>query len=542
VALIGCAVGLGPVAAVTALRNVFPNTVIPGERLAMALVVLVPASFAWAIVAHRIFDFRVALRAAAVTLVIGGAAAVAYGLGEWWASGLNDGPGSGLAGGALALVALTASLAGPAAPLLRPMGARLVPDDDTSLAGWMHERRSVGHPAGTPTLEDAERLLLQSCDAVSRLLRLDGCIALWQSNGEVRVARETVSGPEPGPELRARATLLARGGLVSVDDDTVPEDDRRDLAHLGIAWLLPIGDPPRAVLLLGRRLAGSWLSRHEVQELERFAHQLEIALENAELRREATSHGALARELREAGAVQAHLLPQRVPVHPTLDCAAAVLSTEPVGGDYYDFVQAPDRSFTLAVGDVAGHGLPAALVLAHVQALFRSLAETGVSPARILQALNREIAEFEQPEKFVGLVCARVDVRSGRVWIANAGLVPPLVLRRDGRIDEISDGGLLLGVRRDAEFVDVPVDLEADEVVLVHTDGLTKARRGDELFGIDRTRDLLRQSAHRRAVDVLEEMLRTVRGYADGPLDDLTLVVLRQLTAPARTTVGPRRA
>jgi hypothetical protein len=82
VALIGCAVGLGPVAAVTALRNVFPNTVIPGERLAMALVVLVPASFAWAIVAHRIFDFRVALRAAAVTLVIGGAAAVACGRDE----------------------------------------------------------------------------------------------------------------------------------------------------------------------------------------------------------------------------------------------------------------------------------------------------------------------------------------------------------------------------------------------------------------------------------------------------------------------------
>src|SRR5439155_23050947 len=97
---------------------------------------------------------------------------------------------------------------------------------------------------------------------------------------------------------------------------------------------------------------------------------------------------------------------------------------EPVGGDYYDFVEHADRSFTLAVGDVAGHGLPAALLLSHVQAQFRTLAEQGHGPAAILTTLNRELAALDQPQKFVGLVCARVDVRHGRVSIANAGLTP----------------------------------------------------------------------------------------------------------------------
>ena len=531
VALLGTSLGLLPFGALIAVRNVSPGTALPGERWAVALTLLVPASFAWAIVVHRVFDFRVALRAAVVTLLVAAACATVYVLGEWWAGPSSAGAGADVAGGALAVVALIGSLAGPAAPALRSLGVRLVPDDETPpLAAWLHDHTGSPDVGGAV---DGESLLADACAAVTRYLRLDGCAALAVRGAEVSVVRGSRTGamPEPGPALRARAMRVDRGGIQSLDDAPLGRSDRAALKLAGVAWLLPVGDPPaRAMLLLGRRMAGTWLSQREALELDRFARQLGIALENANLRREASSHDALTRDLREARRVQAHLLPQRVPVHPTLDCAAAVLSSEPVGGDYYDFVEGPDRSFTLAVGDVAGHGLSAALLLSHVQAHFRGLAGGDLTPARILGALNRELVEFDQPQKFVALVCARVDVRHGRVLVANAGLMPPLVRRRRGAIEQVDAGGVLLGVQRDSTYSDVSLELGSGDSLVVYTDGLTEAQRGDELYGAERLKTLLGSNGARRAVDLLGTLLREVRAFADRPLDDLTVVVLRQLT------------
>jgi serine phosphatase RsbU (regulator of sigma subunit) len=532
VALLGTFLGLGPSASLILLRNLSPADVVPGERWAIALTVFVPASFAWAVVIHRIFDFRVALRAAVGVVVLGVIGLVVYSVGEWWTAATWPERAAQVSGGALAFVALAASLAGPAAPMLRAIGARLVPDEASrSLSSWFQEPAAIAVP------RDAESLLGGACGAITRALRLRGCLAIVATPGGARAIKggPTSGLQEPGPELMLRALRIAKGDLCAVDDPRLDAADREAFELAGLSWLLPVGDAPaRTVLLLGRRLAGAWLSRHEVLELERFVAHLAIALENAALRREASSHGALERELKAAGAVQAHLLPQRVPVHPTLDCAAAVLSCEPVGGDYYDFVEGPEREFTLAVGDAAGKGMPAALLLAHVQARFRSEARRDITPGTLLGALNRDLVGLDQPEKFVGLICARVDVRNARVWVANGGMMPLLVRRRDGSVEEIESGGMLLGVSESASYPDVCVDLDAGEVLLVYTDGLPEAPRGGEMFGVERVKTILSRMGPRRAADILQELLSEVRAFVDGPLDDLTVVVLKQLTLSPR--------
>lgn len=335
------------------------------------------------------------------------------------------------------------------------------------------------------------------------------------------------------------APALARaGGLVSADDERLPDADRDMLDDAGVQWVLPIGEgDPLAVLLLGRRLAGPWLDRAEIAELERLAAQLALSLENAALRTAAASHGAIDRELQQAGAMQTHLLPRRLPVHATLDCAAATLSAEPVGGDCYDVVEGTSRGFTLVVGDARGHGVPAALLLAGVQARFRSVAGRGEPPGAVLAALNHELAHRHAPDLFVGLLCARVDVRAARLELANGGLTPPLVCRADGRIEVLTEGGLPLGVRDGARYPEVEVEMEAGDVAVLHTDGLTEARRGDEMFGVDRVARVIAANAHRRARDILDALLAEVRAFAGAPLDDLTVLVLKQLADPRR---GPR--
>ena len=280
---------------------------------------------------------------------------------------------------------------------------------------------------------------------------------------------------------------------------------------------------------LGAGVAGAWLSRAESRALERLARQLAVNLENLELRREAAGHGALAREMREASAVQAHRLPRRTPIFPTLDCAASTLASEAVGGDYYDFVETGGREVTLAVGDAAGHGVAAALVLAGVQARFRDEAQRASHPGELLEAMNRDLVAVDQPERFMGLLCARVDAGAGLVRFANAGLTPPFVRRRDGRRLELKASGVLLGVQDGATYPVTEVALEPGDVLIFYTDGLTEASRGGEQYGDERLWQVLDRHSHRRAADVVEELMGAVRGWADGPLDDLTIVVLKQL-------------
>ncbi len=201
-----------------------------------------------------------------------------------------------------------------------------------------------------------------------------------------------------------------------------------------------------------------------------------------------------------------------------------------MGGDYYDFVEGPSRDFTLAVGDAAGHGVPAALVLADVQARFRAAAQRGQAPSEVLAALNHELVRHGEPEHFVGLLCARVEAREGRVWIANAGITPPVLRRRDGTTSQLLAGGVLLGVRAGSDYPEVCVQLAAGDLLVIHTDGLTEARRGEEMFGDERVREVLDAHAHRRAADIVQALFEAVREFADTPLDDITVLVLRQLT------------
>ena len=529
VALAGTALGAGPLAALILFRNLSPGTELPGERWAVVLTLLVPASFAWAVVVHRIFDFRVALRAAAVALALGLIAVWAWVSGEWIARHWGARLGAEVEGLALAGIALLSAVLGPVGTWARSLNARFERDAGAaSLGAWVAREE----PAED---EGDERILAAACQALTEALRLDGCAAVAIAGGVPRVVAQSggLVPPEPDPELAAR--IDGEGGVTAVDDPRLQPVLGATLERAGVHWLLPVGRAPaRALLLLGRRLAGPWLGLIETRELERFADHVDVALENAQLRRDARSRGVLDRELQVAHAMQVHQLPRRAPIYPTLDCAAATLSSEPVGGDYYDFVETSARDFTLAVGDAAGKGVPAALVLAGVQARFRDEARRVTSPGALLKALNRELVGLDQPEKFMGLLCARVEVRSARVWFANAGLTPPLVRRGAGRFEELTAGGVLLGVSGDATYPDVCVELGAGDVVVLYTDGLTEARRGDEMFGVERVRRSLEACRTFRAADILESLLAAVRGFADGPLDDLTVVVLRQLTEPLR--------
>ncbi|NOT32871.1 MAG: SpoIIE family protein phosphatase [Candidatus Eisenbacteria bacterium] len=533
VALIGTVLGAGPLAALVAIHNLQPGTSLPAERWAVVLTLLVPGGFAWATVVHRIFEFRVALRAAIGMTLLAASVASVFFLGEWLSAAWRADLGAGIGGGALALLALVASVAGPARGVIREVGRRMVPEREAdSLAEWL-----VHSPAARRGSLDA--ILEAACEGLTTRLKLDGCAVVeFSTAGPVpraRVGEMTTPALLPGFASR----LEGRAGVLAVADEPLLAEFRRVLDAAGVSWVVPFGGRgASSVLLLGRRLAGAWLGVSEQRELQLFAEQLEVLIENATLRQAASAHGAMDREMTRAGAIQAHLLPRRLPRHASLDCAAGTLSSKAVGGDYYDFVEGHAGQFTLAVGDAAGKGVPAALMGAWVQACFRNQARRGSRPARVLGVLNHELVALEQPDAFVALLCAHVDVPAGRMRLANAGLTPPLLRRGDGSIEEFTEGGVLLGVAARSEYPEVAIQLAAGDIVLLYTDGLTEARRGDEMFGTDRLRGVLTSHAARPAADIVAALLSAVHEFTDEPPDDMTVVVLKQVAS----AVGARRS
>jgi serine phosphatase RsbU (regulator of sigma subunit) len=533
VALVGTALGALPLATLVALRNLLPHGTIPEERLAVFLTLLVPASFAWATGVHRVFEFKVALRAAVSLVVLATLGALVYVAGEWLTAAWRRDLGSGLAGGALTFVALTATVAGPTSRWLRSLGTRFIPDVATAT-----ERlgASPGARGGTPG-----RVVEAACQSLAEAFHLDGCLALEFAPGGLRTVARTGVTVSPPPETDFTAALPESGGVVALDDLPLRAPDRRALERAGVAWLLPVGGTVRHCLMLGRRLGGSWFGLEDQRELRRFTGHLEVLLENARLRAAASTHGSMGRELSKAGAIQAHLLPRRVPAFRSLDCAAAALASESVGGDYYDFVRSPGPVVTLAVGDAAGKGIPAALMSTWAHAGFRDRARRGAAPGELLSALNHDLVALNQPQAFVALLCARVDVRAATFTFANAGLTPPLLRRRDGRFEEFSQSGVLLGVAPRALYEDHSVELDAGDILVLYSDGLTEARRGDEEFGPEGVRRVLETQARQGATEILRALLAGVQAFADQPLDDVTVVVLKQLTRPVRARPHPQQ-
>jgi serine phosphatase RsbU (regulator of sigma subunit) len=428
-----------------------------------------------------------------------------------------------------------ASLSGPVRPLIRRLGERLVPLEEEAPALGMLE----GFPS--PPAAGAEEVFASAGQALQSALQLSGCGALlFTPEGPHWTGWWGGERPHlPEPSAALQTCLVARRQVLGVEEADAGEltpGDRLALAELGASLLVPLcaGGEVRAALVLGRRLSGTWFSRRERRAVAVFADHASVALENVLLRGAARQRGALERELVAARSIQTHLLPRRAPVYPTLDCAGLNHASEEVGGDYYDFLERASREFVFAVGDCAGKGVPAALLLANVQASFRREAAGEVSPAELLGCLNRQLAHFDQPEKFVSLFCAHCDVRSARLTYANAGFPPVQLRRADGTWRELEESGLLLGVREDACYGERVLTLDPGDLLVCATDGVTEAQRGDELFGVERLRRVVDAHASLRAARVCEALLRGVFAFAAGQhTDDLTIVALRQLAAPA---------
>ncbi len=243
----------------------------------------------------------------------------------------------------------------------------------------------------------------------------------------------------------------------------------------------------------------------------------------------------LEEDLYLASKIHRALLPQNVPEIDGFELDVRSLPASDIGGDYYDFIKSRDgQSIRIVIADAMGHGLPAGLLMSNLQGALRVLSSDIESPAPLIARLNQWLCRNVPVTKFISMVCLCIDTTGQgetRIGYANAGHVPPLVIRADGSVEQLDATGTVLGVHEEFDFEQKDITLKSGDQLILYTDGITEAQntRGEE-FETDRLADFIR--SHRDApIDiVIDDLTRTVLDFS-GTLqaaDDLTAIILRK--------------
>jgi len=235
-----------------------------------------------------------------------------------------------------------------------------------------------------------------------------------------------------------------------------------------------------------------------------------------------------AHELDIAMQVQARLFPQRLPAMRALDYAGVCVQTRRVGGDYYDFLDLGQERLGLVIGDIAGKGMPAALLMANLQANLRSQCAIAVEqPEQLLQSVNRLFYENTADNAYATFFYSEFDDRTGRLRYANCGHLPGLLLRVDGSVERLEATATVLGLFTDWECRTAERRLLSGDLLAIFTDGITEAfNERDEEFGEERLIEALHAHRHLSPNDIVGAILEDVRRFScQDQRDDITLIV-----------------
>lgn len=236
-------------------------------------------------------------------------------------------------------------------------------------------------------------------------------------------------------------------------------------------------------------------------------------------------------QLSVARKVQQQLYPAPITLQ-GFDLDAGTYPADETGGDFFDYINTRDGFLWITIGDVSGHGIGSALIMAETFAYLRSYAKMISDPGEVLTKVNRELSADTDEIRYVPMVLARIDLNNRSLTYANAGHVPGYLLSASGEIlRTMSKTGMPLGVEDNASFSSCdPIELSPGTTVIFFTDGLVEATglAADE-FGLDRVIEVVNQHQHGNSSEIVEQLYQAVRSYSGNQPqeDDITVVLLK---------------
>jgi sigma-B regulation protein RsbU (phosphoserine phosphatase) len=250
----------------------------------------------------------------------------------------------------------------------------------------------------------------------------------------------------------------------------------------------------------------------------------------AAIKKQADTERRRKSELEIAANVQQKLFPHGQPELTTLDYAAQCVAAREVGGDYYDFLEAAPGSTGFVLADVSGKGIPAALLMANLQACFRNQPPGALlRPAEALGAINRHFYNATEPERYATLFLGVYSEPSRKLRYANCGHCAPILLRSSGQVERLGTTATMLGAFSKWAGGEAETSIGFGDYLVIYSDGVTEAGidHGEE-FGDERLIEVLRRNQWKKAVAVTQAVIEAVHEFSHGSrADDVTIVTLR---------------
>ena len=241
-------------------------------------------------------------------------------------------------------------------------------------------------------------------------------------------------------------------------------------------------------------------------------------------------------ELQEAREIQQRLLPKSLPEIPGYDVAGMTQQLRFVGGDYYNVVRISPEHTAICIADVAGKGMPAALLMSSLQAALSPLIAENPAPREMCRRLNRILCDLTPVGKFISFFYAVLDHKGDRLTYCNAGHNPPLLIRADGASMELNHAGAVLGQFPDWRYEQSDLQMNRDDKLLIFTDGLVEAFNADnESFGEENVVRIAQENPHSSARDLMLLLMEAASHHCGGHFqDDASVIVVKADPVPPR--------
>jgi len=269
----------------------------------------------------------------------------------------------------------------------------------------------------------------------------------------------------------------------------------------------------------------------EQRLLSIIAAQSAQLIENARLYEKEQALTRLQEEMRLANNIQVNLLPKSNPQIPGYQIAGKSIPAKDVGGDYYDFIPVENENMAFCLGDISGKGIPAALLMANLQASLRGQTLMDIPCKNCVAFTNNLLYNSTDINKFATLFYGILNSSQHKITFCNAGHNEPILISSNGNIERLKDGGMIVGVMPEMTYEEKTIEFPEDTVLIIFSDGITEAMNSDEEeFGEERLINLIKGNKHLPSSELINLIIDTVNHHAGvaEQMDDMTLIVIKR--------------
>ncbi len=355
-------------------------------------------------------------------------------------------------------------------------------------------------------------------------------VAAWREGHGLVLRQRGITLPEV-PVLKAAAEELTEPAYVY---DNLPESVRATLPVEPGYVVFPIrtSEETIGIVVCGLRATGLLYSTADLEFGAGLIAQAAVAFENAWRLQEILIQKKLEQELSIAASIQESLFPSVLPALACSDLAARNRQARQVGGDYFDVLPMGGSTHLLCVADISGKGLPAALLMANIQATLRASLGAYASLADLATRVNALLHASTPSNRFATAFFLAYDCATGACTYVNGGHNDGVVLRADGNVELLTTTGLPLGLFAKAAYEQSQVTLCTGDLLMIYSDGVPEAENGcEEQFGMERVIEVLRAQKEQAASRMVDQMVTSIDGFVGSApqFDDLTLMVLKRV-------------